>query len=130
MSLWQVVEREDFGTDWHVVRYDVASMSRFASQEEATKAATKYLTSVNCDNSLTPHDKRNSLEAFMKTPNGIFLGVLDGKDWYLTYPKDIAGRNDQGERTTLHNKGEVIKDDKYFELEGKTQVDVRIIPGT
>ena len=131
MARWQVVEKDDYGTDWHIVRYDVASLARFKTPKEAIDAAKLYLTSLNCDNVLTADEKRNSLEAFMQTANGIYLGVLDQKNWFLTYPKDMVGKNkESGERETLHTKGEIIEDPKYYELEGKTEVAVRIVPGT
>lgn len=127
---WQIVERDDYGTDWHVVRYDAVALTRFQKEEEAIAAAKKYLTSQNCDNVLTAAEKRNSLEAFMQTDEGIYLGILDGKDWYLTYPKDIVGKDDDGNRIILYNKGDIISDPKYYELEGKAEVAVRIVPGT
>ncbi len=126
---WQVVEKDDFGTDWHQVRYDVYAMERFNTEEEAVEAAKKYLTHINCDNALTKAEKQSGAEAFMFTSEGCFLGALDGKDWYITYPKDIL-KSVNGKMTTVHTKGDPIEDPKYFELEGKTQVAVRPIPGT
>lgn len=126
---FQIVEKDDFGTDWHQVRYDVYAMERFDTEEAAIEAAKKYLTHLNCDNALTAAEKQSGAEAFMLTPDGCFLGVLDGKDWYITYPKDII-KSVKGEMTTIHTKGGPIQDAKYFELEGKTQVTVRPMPGT
>lgn len=128
---WQIVEKDDYGTDWHVVRYDAVALKRFDVEADAVEAAKKYLTSQNCDNVLTAAEKRNSLEAFMQTDDGIFLGVLDGKDWYLTYPKDIVGINKEThEREVIYTKGSAIADPKYYELEGKAEVAVRVVPGT
>ncbi len=126
---WQVVEKDDFGTDWHQVRYNAYAMGRFDTEEKAVKAATQYLTEVNCNNALTAAEKQSGAEAFMLTDNGCFMGVLDGKDWYITYPKDII-KSVKGEMKTIHAKGDPIEDEKYFELEGKIQVAVRTVPGT
>lgn len=110
---YQVVEKDDFGTDWHQVRYDAYAMRRFETEEEAIEAATRYLTDVNCNNSLTADEKKSGAEAFMLTDDGCFMGVLDGKDWYLT-----------------DRHGKPVTDRNYWELEGKIQVDVRTVPGT
>lgn len=116
---WQVVEKDDFGTDWHQVRYQAYAMERFDSQEDALTAAKRYLTDVNCNNSLTKEEKRAGAEAFMimkdanDNPTGCFMGVLDGEDWMLT-----------------DRQGKAITDKSYFELEGKTEVAVRPVPGT
>lgn len=128
---WQVVEKESSGIDWHAVRYNSVALTRFNDKTSALNAAKSYLTSVNCDNALTASEKRSSFEAFMLTDDGIFLGVLDGKDWYLTYQKDIYDKGTSGEsKTVKYPKGSRIKDLKHFELDGKTQVDVRPLPGT
>ena len=111
--MYQVVEKDDFGTDWHQVRYNAYAMQRFNTEQEAIAAATKYLTDVNCNNSLTAGEKKAGAEAFMLNANGCFMGVLDGKDWYLT-----------------DRHGKAVTDSKYFELEGKIQVAVRPVPGT
>jgi len=111
--MWQVVEKESFGTDWHQVLYDTRAMERFNTEEEALIAAKKYLTIVNCDNALTKEEKKTGLEAFMMMKDGCFLGILDGEDWYL------------------HDRhGKIVKDASYFELEGKSEVSVRTMPGT
>lgn len=130
---FQVVEKDDFGTDWHQVRYDAYAMQRFDTEDKAIEAATRYLTDVNCNNSLTAGEKKAGAEAFMlvklvKDEAGkeimtaaskeeeitdCFMGVLDGKDWYLT-----------------DRHGKAVTDNKYFELEGKIQVAVRPVPGT
>jgi len=130
-KLFQVVEKDDFGTDWHQVRYNAYAMQRFDTEEQAVEAATKYLTDVNCNNSLTAGEKKAGAEAFMlvkraqdeagnetvtasdKDVTDCFMGVLDGKDWYLT-----------------DRHGKPVTDNKYFELEGKIQVAVRPVPGT
>ncbi len=116
---FQVVEKDDFGTDWHQVRYDAYAMERFDTEEKAKEAATRYLTSVNCNNSLTKDEKKAGAEAFMliKDSDGnatsCFMGVLDGEDWFLT---------------DRHKKP--ITDSRYFELEGKIGVAIRPVPGT
>lgn len=110
---WQVVEKEDFGTDWHQVRYNAYALKRFDDHDEALEAASKYLTEVNCDNALTKAEKRQGFEAFMMTDKGCFLGILDGQDWYLT-----------------DKKGNAVVNKSYFELEGKTEVAVRQLPGS
>jgi len=109
---WQVVEKDDFGTDWHQVRYEAYAMGHFESEVLANDAARKYLTHVNCNNSLAREEKRGAIEAFMLTKNGCFLGVLDGEDWYLT-----------------DRKKEVVTARSYYELEGKTEVAVREVRG-
>jgi len=129
MALWQVVEKADFGTDWQQVRYQAYAMERFDTKAEAEEAAKKYLTYINCDNSLAAAEKQAGAEAFMMTDAGCFMGVLDGKDWFMTYPKDIVKRVD-GETKTVHTKGSAVTDSKYFELEGKTEVAVREVRGT
>ena len=114
MSMWQVVEKTDYGTDWHLVKYDLDTLDRLRSKEEGVEAAKKYLTKINCDNALTKEEKRNGIEAFMMLDGKVFLGVLDGSQWYLTDKKTK----------------EVITSQKHFELEGKTQIDVREVRGT
>ena len=119
MSKFHVVEKEDFGTDWHQVRYNAYAMQRFDTEEEAIAAAKRYLTDVNCNNSLTKAEKRTGSEAFMIAKNadgdpvGCFMGILDGEDWWLT---------------DRHDKP--VTDSKYYELEGKSEVAVRPVRGT
>lgn len=110
---YQIVEKDDYGTDWAMVRYSATAVARFDTEEEAMKVARDYLTDRNVNNSLTAAEKRNAVEAYMMDEKGCFLGVLDGKDWYLT---------------DRHN--EVVNKTTYYELEGKTQVAVRPVPGT
>lgn len=126
---FQLVEKDDFGTDWHQVRYGAYATGRFDTEEKALEAAVRYLTDVNCNNSLTAAEKKGGAEAFMLTDKGCFMGVLDGEDWYITYPKDII-KNVRGEMKVIHVKGDPIQDEKWYELEGKTQVTVRSVPGT
>lgn len=109
---YQIVEKADFATDWSLVRYNDRAIARFDTEEEAMKAAKAYLTDLNVNNALAAAEKRANIEAFMLTDEGCFLGVLDGKDWYMT-----------------DRKGATVNA-KYFELEGKTQVAVRTVPGT
>jgi hypothetical protein len=127
---FQVVEKDDFGTDWHQVRYQAYAMERFDTEEAATDAAKKYLTEVNCNNSLTKEEKRSGAEAFMMLKEGAFMGVLDGDDWYLDYPKNMTGKLPDGTMGILHEKGAFITDPKHFELQGKIEVSVRPVPGT
>lgn len=134
---WQVVEKTDFGTDWQLVRYDTYAMARFDTENEAIKAARTYLTHVNCDNSLTKDEKRSGSEAFMmlkkegdEDVQECFLGHLDGVDWYMDYRQNVSGKLPDGSKGIVHAKGERVSDGSYFELEGKTQVAVRPVPGT
>lgn len=110
--LWQIVEKDDYATDWALVRYDPQAINRFPTEEEAISTAKKYLTDRNCNNALTKLEKRASVEAFMMTKEGCFLGVLDGVDWYL------LDRNNKPVSA------------KYYELEGRAEVKVRPVPGT
>ena len=117
MAFYQVVEKEDFGTDWHQVRYEAYAMGRFDTEEKAIEAAKKYLTHVNCANSLTRDEVKKNAEAFMMIKNAgreeCFMGVLDGDDWYM------EDRNK-----------EIVTKRNYFELEGKTEVAVKEVRGT
>jgi len=106
------MEKEAFGTDWALVRYNDQSIKTFEDAEEATKAAISYLNNVNVENALTVDEKLVNVEAFMETDDGCLLGVLDGKNWYMTSPK-----------------GDRLKRDCY-QLDGKTEVKVRQVPGT
>ena len=124
--MYQIVEKDDFGTDWQPVRYEAYAIGRFDTEEAAFDIAVKYLNSINVDNVFTAEEKARNFEAYMVTPEGIFLGVLDGKKWYLKYPKDTKDRK-TGEITP---KGGVVKDEKYFELQGKTHVAVMPVRGT
>ncbi len=110
---YQIVEKDGYGTDWAAVRYNAEALTRFDSEEEAEKVAIIYLTDINCKNALAKSEKLKSAEAFMMRKDGCFLGVLDGEDWYM---KD--------------RKGNSVTDRNYFELEGKTEVSVRVLPGT
>ena len=116
---YQVIEKGGFGTDWELVRYDAYAMQRFDEEAEAIKAAKQYLTDVNCNNSLTKAEKMTGSEAFMimknaaGEPESCFMGNLDGEDWYLE-----------------DRKKKPVTDPRYFELEGKTEVAVRPVPGT
>lgn len=130
MPSYQIVEKDSYATDWALVRYNERALSRFESKEEANKIAIDYITDRNCNNALTPSEKASQFECYISTEDGVFLGILDGKKWYLTYPKNIAGKDANGDVVTLHGKGDVVKDTKFFLLEGKTVVDVRPIPGT
>ena len=66
----------------------------------------------------------------MITGDGCFLGILDGENWYMEYPKDMIGKLSDGSTGVEHNKGDLVKDKKFFLLEGKTEVSVRKTPGT
>ena len=125
MALYQVVEKDDYGTDWSLVRYDDAANKRFDTEESALDAARRYVTSLNVENALAAGEKQRSAEAYMMTDDGAFLGVLDGENWYMYYQKDLVKNGSR-----VHSKGEPVTDLKYYELEGKTQVAVRVVPGT
>ena len=132
--MYQVIEKGDFGVDWAPVRF-TGSLShligkRFETEEEANQAAADYMTDANCNNALTPAEKLNNLECFRMTPEGCFLGVLDGKPWYMTYPKDIMGKLADGTKGVVYQKGDTINDRSFFLVEGPTEVAVRRTPGT
>ena len=125
MPLYQVVEKDSFGTDWQPVRYYDKALTRFDDEQEANQAAIDYVTDRNCNNALTKEEKLQAAEVFMVMDDGMFLGVLDKQPWYLTYPRDT--KSSTGEACT---KGDVVKDRKFFGLEGKAEVSVRPIPGS
>ena len=101
-------------------------MQRFDTEVEAENAAEEYLTDINCNNSLTKDEKMTGSEAFMITDKGCFMGILDGEPWFVTYPKDIKGKDG----AIAHKKGDNVFDTKFFMLEGKMEVSVRTVPGT
>lgn len=127
---WQVVEKDSYGTDWAMVRYGANALVRFETEEAAMAEAKKYLTDRNSNNALTKTEKRSNIEAFMMTDEGCLLGVLDGQDWYLDYPKDIKIKDNSPDGYHILPKGSNVADEKYYELEGKTVVKVRPVPGT
>ncbi len=127
---FQIVEKDDFGTDWAAVRYGNRVLTRFSTKDEAQKEAIAYLTDRNCNNALTADEKRNNIEAFMMTDEGCLLGILDGKTWYLTYPKDVIGKDGNGNQIVKYAKSTNVKDKTWFELEGRTEVAIRLLPGT
>ena len=112
--LYQVVEKDGFGTDWQPVRYEAYAMGRFKTEQEATEAAVKYLNSINMDNVLTAEEKARNFEAFMMTADGVCLGTLNGEPVFL---KD--GRTKQ-----------VVAKRDYYMLSDKTEVAVMPIRGT
>lgn len=124
MPRFQIVEKDDYGTDWTPVRYFDAALKRFATEEEALKVAKDYLTDRNANNALAAGEKEESAEAWMMLPEGVYLGVLDNKDWYMRYQKDV---NTKG---ITAKKGDIVADPKYYKLEGKTRVAVRTVPGS
>jgi len=131
MSKWQIVEKDDFGTDWHPVRYEDRAIARFDNEADAIVEARRYLTSNNCENALTADEKLASIEMFMMDEQGVYLGELDKKSWYLTYPKDIKAKDQDGKDFIKYAKGDVVQDRQSdHRLEGKTEVKVRTIPGT
>ena len=87
MPKFQIVEKDSYATDWAPVRYHDAAVQRFDTEEDAVKVAKDYLTDVNVNNALAAAEKQRASELFMVTDKGIFLGILDGKDWYMTDPK-------------------------------------------
>lgn len=125
MSLYQVVEK-DVGSDWQPVRYYDKALTRFETQEDAIQAALDYLTDRNCNNALTADEKLAAAEVFMMTDEGALLGMLDGKKWFLQYPKNGPIKNG----AVSYSKGDNVKDPNYFALEGKAQVAVRTLPGS
>lgn len=112
MSSYQVVERS-VGANFQQVRYQDYALKRFDTEEEAFEAASRYLTYMNVDNALAASEKQASAEAYMMTKDGAYLGVLDGKPWYM--------RN---------RHGDVVQEKNYYELEGKSEVAVKPLPGT
>lgn len=125
MSKYQVVEKDDYGTDWAPVRYNERALTRFDSEKEAIDIAVEYITDRNVNNALTAGEKLPNIECYMMTEKGCFLGILDGQPWYMTYPKDIVKNG-----TIKHAKGDIVTDKKNDRLEGKTEVAVRTLPGT
>lgn len=117
MPKYQIVEKDDFGTDWHVVRYSDASIKRFETEEDAVAAAKEYVHKTN-DSSLCSSDRQSGAECFMQVKEGFFLGFKDAKkgapreDWLAM----------DGRKNVLTKRSQ--------ELEGKTEVKVRPIPGT
>lgn len=126
---WEVVEKGNFGLAWSPIRYGAYSVPQFTTKEEALKVAQEFLTKNNCDNPLTKDEKFSNARYYMMTDTGCYLGILDGVDWYATYPKEITSNKD-GVLKVIHNKGDVIKDQKWYELENKSVVTVREVPGT
>jgi len=112
MSVWQVVEKDDYGTDWALVRYNEQALARFDTEEEALKVAFDYITDRNCNNVLAKDEKRKASECFMMTEEGCFLGILDKNPWYML---------DRNNNSVTPG---------YYELDGKTQVAIRPVPGT
>ena len=130
-QVFQVVEKDDFGTDWAPVRYNERALTRFETEKEAIDIAVEYVTDRNVNNALTSAEKLANFECFIMTEKGCFLGILDGKPWYLTHPKDVMGKDNNGESIVKYAKGDAVTskaDD--FRLEGKTEVAVRTLPGT
>ena len=125
MPKYQVVERDDYGMSWAAVRYNNQSAQHYNSEAEGIKVAIDCVTDRNCNNALAREEKLNAIEAFMMRPDGVFLGVLDGKDWYLTYQKSIKLASG-----ATAEKGDIVQDPKWYQLEGKTEIAVRIVPGT
>lgn len=125
--MYQVVEK-GMGVDWSLVRYAANALDKIRSKDEASKVAKAYLTNRNFNNVLTVDEKFRNLEAFMMTEDGLLLGVLDGKDQYMTYPKDVYGRNEQ-KTQVIHQKGEKILDRTYYQLQSMTEVSVKEVPG-
>lgn len=124
--MWQVVEKDNgTNSEWSLVRYYDKAFARISTEAEALKHAKDYVTDRNCNNALTKDEKLNSVEVFMDTPSGIYLGNLDNKEWLLTYPKDILDK----EKNVLHPKGSVVKDKKYYFLADKTEVTIKKLPG-
>ena len=121
---YQIVEKGGFGMDWSLVRYEADVLSRIETSEAANDIAKRYLTKRNFSNALTTDEKFRNLEAYQVTDDGMYLGVLDGKDQYLTYPKDIYAR-ENGEMKQTHSKGDKIFDRNYFQLQSMLEVSVR-----
>lgn len=127
---WQIVEKDDYGTDWAAVRYEDRAIARFDTKTAAEEETRNYLTKNNCINALTKDEKLNNFEMFFIDDKGVYLGELDGEPWYLTHPKDVMGKVD-GEMTVKYTKGAIVQDRQAdHRLETKTEVKVRTIPGT
>ena len=112
MAKYHVVEK-NVGSDWQQVRYQDYVLKRFDTEEEAFAAASQYITEINVNNALAASEKQASAEVFMLTDDGVYLGVLDDAPWYMK-----------------NRHGEVVKEKNYYELEGKTEISVREVPGT
>jgi len=113
MAFFQVVEKDSYATDWALVRYHDASVSRYNTELEAIEVAKKYVTDQNVNNALAAGEKQSAAEVYIMLGGKVFLGVLDGKDWFMLdrHKKEVTEKN-------------------YYELEGKGEVAVRPIPGT
>ena len=123
---WQIVEREGVTSQWSVPRTD-KTIQQYNTEEEAVKVAKGYVTEINVDNALASAEKEAAAEVYFVDKEGCFLGVLDGEQWYMRYKKDETDRNT---KQVIHKMGEIVKDVKYFELDKKGEVAVRVVPGT
>lgn len=112
MSKYIVAER-GVGVAWQQVRYNNASIKQFDTEEEAFKAAKDYITSINIDNALTAEQKPASAEIYMMDEKGAFMGVLNGKDCYF-----------------MDRHKNIVSDKNAFELDGKAEIAVKVVPGT
>lgn len=141
---WQVIEKS-VGSDWSLVRNDREVLDRFNTEESAKAAAIKYINGRNCENALTKDEKKYNFECYMQMNGAIFLGVLDGEEWYLTYPKDVRNKNvrtndrilvngKDDDDNIVHSKGDRVTNPKdsavSWALENKDEVSVRPVPGT
>ena len=127
MPNYQIVERDSPSADWKLAQILNAS-TRFETKDEAIEAAKDYITKTNMNNPITAGEKEKTSSLFMIDKIGCFLGNLDGADYYMKYKKDE--RNQQDRTKVLHGEGEIVKDTTYFELERKSEVSVREVPGT
>ena len=124
---FQIVEKDGMAVDWAMPRPDYTTV-HFTDKDEAIKNARRYVTERNFDNALAAAEKETSAEMFMMDDQGVYLGELDGKSYYMRYKKNELDRKDRTK--VLHKTGDVVQDKTYFELENKGEVVVREVPGT
>lgn len=129
MSKFQIVEKTDYGTDWALVRYNDAATRRYDVAEEAIKVAKAYVTDININNALATSEIEAASEAFLMDDQGAFLGYMDSKTQQPLYMKHEKNWIDK-KTGVAYNKGDVVQSRNYDRLREKTEVAVRVIPGT
>lgn len=127
---FQVLEKDSVGTDWRAVRYFEKALTHFDTEDAALAVAKQYITHRNVNNVLTKDEKLAAVEVYMETPEGMYLGQLDGQAWFATYPKDTITKDPKSTEKTIIPKGALIRDRKNLFFDRKAEVCVKKIPGT